>query len=377
MFECSKTALAAALTAVTPVVKDKHTIPILQNVLLTRDGEALQVSGNNLESEISTHLPADFLPDFEPFTCPIGQFREFVRIAPAERVRVEGIVHGGKLTAVNVASGRSKLKINTLPAADYPKLDTGRLGHGFTIDGGILKGPLSAVAYAICADKDTVMLHGVLFEASADGMHLVASDRKRIEHRLIPIKSFDDDNALDGLPRITLPKAGVDRILGMVEDDRDITIEMSPNKLRAIVGNVVMVTKLLEASFPPFRELVPQANDIRAAFSGKAANDAVSRVLLATPDASKGVVFRFTESGLALSARDFANGEGEDEIDAEVSEPVTMGFNGKLLQGILAHMAKDDVEVLLAGKGKPAIIRSPGDEANYTVFYSMNIPGMV
>lgn len=376
MFECSRTALAAALAAIKPAAQSGNTIPILQNVCVEHSGGELMVRGNCLDFELIARIPATFEPAFVAFTCQADLFLRFVNAAPKETIRVEATTGEAGLNGVLLRSGNTRLRLFVLDAKGFPTLDLGDLPHSFTLTGHILTRPLQAVAYAVSADKDRRFLQGVRFDGGADGLALVALDGKRMEYRRVPAASFDEDVDLASLPKVTIPTASVKHMLSMIRKEEDVTVQLSEARARVIVGNVVFCTKLVEEEFPDYHRLIPQGNHIRVTIERDRLDNAIERVMLATKDATKGAAFRFEVDALTLRTYDHEVGDAEDKIEIEASEALEIGFNGRFMRDILAHMEGDVAEILLLERSKPALIRPLGDDVNFSVLYAMNMPVM-
>jgi DNA polymerase-3 subunit beta len=168
-----KATLLAALKAVLPVTKGSKTIPILNHVVLARvDGE-LVIRGSNLDQELNVAIKVDFGDDFEDVAVPAATFAQFVEYAPGAEISLAFGRSGDTVTSVSLASGRSKLRLLTLPATDFPVLETGPLAHGFTIDGQILAKALKAVIYAAESENvNRMFLWGALIEPTPKGLRV-------------------------------------------------------------------------------------------------------------------------------------------------------------------------------------------------------------
>jgi DNA polymerase-3 subunit beta len=378
MLKADKAALAAALAAVQPAIRPKHTTPILQNVLITRENETFVARGSSMDIELTCTFEATAASGFTPFTCPIQPMVEFVKRAPDTAITVEPIIEDGRLEHINLKSGRSRLKVPVLPASDYPKLDAGNLTHKVRLDSGILAEALSAVEYATSKDQTVLYICGVFMQGAEDGLNLVSTDRYRIERRLIPAMAFDPEDPFASIPPTLVPSDTVGRILKLAGDFDDITLGFAEERMVVTAGTITLISKLIDAQFIDWGALTRPArqNSHSAQFSRAAMASAVERVLIATPDASKGMTFAFEAGTVTLAAKDFRSGEGEDEIPAEADLEITIAFNGKYLSEALAHHAGDQVELLLNRATDNSILRPVGKPDDFTLLVPMKIQGI-
>jgi DNA-binding transcriptional MerR regulator len=111
-----------------------------------------------------------------------------------------------------------------------------------------LAATLDAVRFAAGADPAMPMLGGVLFEASADGLTLVATDRYRLAVARV-------DAAVSGPPaRVVVPLPLVDAARPGLNGDDPVTLTLGADEV--VLGEVTGVP--LDVDFPDHRRLVAE-----------------------------------------------------------------------------------------------------------------------
>lgn len=375
MFVTEKPALAEALAVVRDVVKAKNKVPILDNVLIERDGDRLTALSSNLSIEIRTRFAATVGEEFIPFTCPAHVFAEIIRNAPEERIAVNAIEQAGVMAQVQIKSGRSRLKLPVLPASDFPKLDAGSLPHELSLNATTLQKALRAVEYAAETNAAKYYLCGVRFEPDDDGVSLVATNGMRLEKRLIAATEFDQDD-FDGMRAVIIPSESVDKIVKLLEGADTAVVQWSSDRMRVTAGETTLTTKLIDGEYPAWRRITPAEDSLVSRFSGKALGDAIQRLLAVTPDAGNGVAFRFSAETLSLRSRDINAGEGEDEIDVETSGEIQTGYHGRHLREAIAHYDGDNFEMQISAGASPTLLRLVGQESGYTILMPMQVKGI-
>ncbi|WP_412474710.1 DNA polymerase III subunit beta [Rhizobium sp. WW22] len=374
MFVTEKPALAEALAVVRDVVKSKNKFPILDNVLIERDGEQLTALSSNLTLEIRTRFAATIGEEFIPFTCPAHIFADIVRNAPEDRIAVNAIEQAGVMAQIQIKSGRSRLKLPVLPASDFPKLDAGNLSHELSLNASTLQKALRAVEYAAETNQAKFYLCGVRFEPGEDGVSLVTTNGVRLEKRLIPATMFDQDDFAN-MQAVTIPSESVDKIIKLLEGADEAIVQWSRDRMRVTAGETTLTTKLIDGEYPAWRRIEPAPDSLISRFSGKALSDAIQRLLTVTPDAGNGVAFSFKEDILALRSRDINVGEGEDEIPVETNGEIQTGFHGRHLREAIAHYDGDNFEMLIGVGAAPTLLRISGKESGYTILMPMQVKG--
>ena len=366
MFITEKAALSGALAATKDAVRSKNTVPILSNVHFARSGDRVAVTASNLDLEISTSFAADIGDDFEAFTCPAGPLTDFVRNAPdGFNVAVTPVRTAGSLVAIQVAVGKSKARLATLPASDFPSISDGKYERQFSLNAASLSKAFGGVVFAVETNEQRYAQCGVLVEPDDKGVAVVASDGNRMAMRILRTIEFDDEPG--SFPSIIVPTDTVTATIRMLDKVDDVMLDVAPNKIRVIAGETTMVSRLVDGAFIDYRAAILSPAAITATVNTKALHDAVQRVLTVSTDKKSGVAIDVREGAVRLLSRDAADGEAEDEIPAVAHGRARNGFNGKFLQAALAHVGADEVEISLSDDRGPMQIKPVGDAEGLTI----------
>ena len=120
LVQSERNALLASLTAVVGVVERRHTLPILSNLLLEKKGSKLTLLATDLELQVSTQLDVQAGEDFA-ITIAARKLFDIVRALPdSAKLKLDS-----KDSQVVVSAGKSRFTLQTLPAADFPRVETG------------------------------------------------------------------------------------------------------------------------------------------------------------------------------------------------------------------------------------------------------------
>ncbi len=368
MFKTDRSALAAAISAVSPVVKASSKNPILANISIERFGDGLLARGSNLDLEISARFDASVDDTFQGFTCPGDRLAGFVSGAPDAAIKVEQVVTADKFTAVVLRSGRSRLTLPVLPAVDFPKLDAGTMPHVMTMGSNSFAKGLNAVSFAAETNNARYYLCGVCLQTNADGLAFIATDGHKVARRVI--RAIEIDDIPPGVPTIIIPNEAISPILKVLGGGEDAEISLSAQKIRVSVSGITLISKLIEGTYPDLSRLQSDPEAIAVRFSGKQMGAAIERVMLATPDATIGVKFEFSPTIATLSGRSLESA-GDDEIAVEAAGEIITGFNGANVRKAIEHIDSDDLELLVAHEAIGSRLRARGDEQNYIVLMPM------
>jgi DNA polymerase-3 subunit beta len=247
---------------------------------------------------------------------------------------------------------------------DYPTLpalpeETGALSADLFAEA------ISQVAVAAGRDDTLPMLTGIRVEISGETVVLAATDRFRLAVReltwsaaaadveaavLVPAKTLAEaaktgtDGAEVHLSLGSGPTVGKDGLLGISGNGKRST------------------TRLLDAEFPKFRQLLPTEHTAVATIGVAELTDAIKRVALV---ADRGAQVRMEFSGdvLRLSAGADDVGRAEEDVAVDFAgEPLTIAFNPTYLTDGLGSLHSERVSFGFTTPSRPAVLRPAGDD---------------
>jgi len=144
--QAERDALLKPLATVTGIVERRHTLPILSNVLIKKDGESLTFTGTDLEIQIMCQQNEGFSGGDFAITVGAKKISDILRALP-DKVVVTLEETDGRLT---VKAGKSRFQVQTLPAADFPQLAVdANLRATIRMAQGQLKALLSRVQFSM------------------------------------------------------------------------------------------------------------------------------------------------------------------------------------------------------------------------------------
>lgn len=331
--------LTKAMSSVGKVIEHRQTIPILGNVLLAAEEGRLTVVGNDLDIEISASLPCD--GDDGETTVDARRLGDI-----AKRVAGDDIKLSIKDDRLIVKAGRSRFTLPTLPAIDYPRLDSGTFDVEFAIDFVELIAP---VRFAISNEQTRIYLNGVHLHSTAEnGIRAVATDGHRLAHNTA--------SGMPAIPAVIIPA----KTVGLVPAG-EVEVGLSQGKARFAAGDTVIVSKLIDATYPDYQRVVPANNDKTVTVDRKDLANAVARASAVASERGKAAKFTIAGDNIAIDMH-ADEGTAHEDVPVQYSgEPVEIGFNTSYVTDILAAVPGEEVTVSLASGETPAIFRGDGD----------------
>lgn len=363
--------LAKTLASAARVVEHKTTIPVLAHFYLEA-GEALTIRGTDLDLEFETRIPAN-VEARGAICAPAATLADMVRKFD-DKVDVRMEMDGEQLI---VRAGRSRMKLGTLPAADYPDIAAKQTPHAFETPAKSLAAMLERTAFAISNEETRYYLNGVYlhFARDADRQYLRAVTTDG--HRLARFDAAPPDGC-QNMPGVIVPRKTVETLLRMLKDAGDETarIELCDTLIRFRLGETSLTSKLIDGTFPDYARVIPTNGDKRASLDAEALAQAVARVATISSERGRAVKFAFSNDRLALSVTNPDMGEARDEIDVEWDGPAfEVGFNGAYVQTVLAALTGGNGRVIMkfTDPGAPCVLTSASDDAMLAVLMPMRV----
>lgn len=267
---------------------------------------------------------------------------------------------------VNIVCGSARFSLPTMPAEDYPQMPQMPAGTG-SLPAEVFAEAVAQVAVASGRDDTLPMLTGVRVEIEGATVVLAATDRFRLAVRTFSWNPDKDGISLAVLvPAKTLAESAKTLTGGATEVQLALgtTGSGGGDGLLGLAGSARRTTtRLLDAEFPKFRQLLPSEHTAIAEVVVAPMIEAIKRVSLMAERGAQ-VRMEFTADGLRLTAGGDDEGKAEEELPAEFTgDPLTIAFNpGYLLDG-LAALHSERVSMGFTTASRPAVLRPAGAEA--------------
>ncbi|OBI44270.1 DNA polymerase III subunit beta [Mycobacterium kyorinense] len=349
---------ADAVAWVARNLPSRPTVPVLAGVLLTGSDDGLTISGFDYEVSAEVRLAAEIA---SPGTVLVSGrlLSDITRALPNKPVDVH--VDG---TRVSLTCGSARFSLPTMAVEDYPTLpalpeETGALSADLFAEA------IGQVAVAAGRDDTLPMLTGIRVEISGDTVVLAATDRFRLAVRELSWSAITPDiEAAVLVPAKTLAEAAKTGTDGSeVRLSLGAGSAVGQDGLLGISGNGKRsTTRLLDAEFPKFRQLLPTEHTAVATVGVSELTEAIKRVALVA-DRGAQVRMEFSEDALRLSAGADDVGRAEEDLPVEFAgEPLTIAFNPTYLTDGLGSLHSERVSFGFTTPSRPAVLRPASDD---------------
>lgn len=331
--------LARALKLAASTADPKSTLPVLGCVCLVAEGKKqLHITATDLTVGITSTLAVSV---GTPGKVAVDARALLDRVASLSAAEVT-IARDG--SALVVTAGRAAFRVPCLDGRDFPAV-LAMPGDATAWPASDVVRGLASVTPAICQDQTRIHLAGVY----VDGADLVATDGHRLLVTAIPSPL--------GAQQI-VPAKGVAQILKTIGDADSCEIAWSTAALFVKAGDVTTSVKLIDAQFPPWRQVVPTSGRTVRVRRAELA-EMIDRARKVAGDSDAVVMSFATDSQeIAVSAHHADRGDYTDAIeivdDAWPGAPLAIHFNGRYVAEALGTGATDHADLMMPPDGKDA-----------------------
>jgi len=357
-FRVERDAFADGAAWVARSLPARPPIPVLGGVLLEARsdgaGEALVVSGFDYEVSSRVEISAS-VGEADRALVSGRLLADITKSLPPHPVDV--VIDGSRATIV---CGNARFSLPTMPVEDYPSLpDMPQLAGSIQPD--VFAEAVTQVAVAAGKDDTLPMLTGIRLEINGSNLTMAATDRFRLAVRdlqwepgdagietavLVPARTLAEAaKTLAGKQPVQLALADRDGMLGLAGNNRRST------------------TRLLDAEFPKYRQLLPTEHTSAAVIDVAPLVEAIKRVSLVADRAAQ-VRMEFSPGTLRLAAGGDDEGSAEEQVSCDFEgEPLMIAFNPSYLLDALAAMRTERAHLSFTTPNRPALVRpvSPND----------------
>jgi DNA polymerase III subunit beta len=343
------------------VADKKSTMPVLGNVLLTTEGEALRVSATDLYLSVSGTVSAEVTAGG---SIAVGARDLFERVKMMPDGKVTISTTDGSSTTLRAAGQPRRYTLHGVPGDEFPALpqpDASNEASSVKVE--VLAQLIAATHFSISTDETRLHLNSALFEWVGGSVSMVTTDGHRLSKMKIaatkqktPISMLIPMKAIAELKRLCEE--------ARAEGIKEIQLNHTGPDAFFRVGNVQFGVKLVDAQFPPYQQVIPSSttNEIRAPRAAVA--DALRAVSIAASDRTGGVKVNLDKDVIRFVSESPESGDGFDEVPVEYTgKPLTVGFNARYFLDVLGAIEDDELTLGISGELDPALIKPAKEPA--------------
>lgn len=343
------------------VAERKSTMPILASVQLSTHGDAaVRLAATDMYLSLNGEVAAQVK---KPGSVAVSAKDLFERIKMMPEGSLSLSSTDGAQTVIKAVGSARRYTLRGSPGSDFPQLPQPADNAAkveMSID--VLRELIQKTFFSISGDESRPHLNSALFEWQGTTVRMVTTDG----HRLSKMEAKD---VAEANFTMLIPQKAILELRGLCDEllqDADkgqgaspsLTIAQSGPNAFFRAGSTTFGVKTVDAQFPPYAQVIPQATDKVVVAPRLDLAGALRAVSIAASDRSGGVKVAVGGGKLRITSESADAGDGFDELPVDYDGvELTIGFNAKYFLDVLGALDEEAVELLLSRELDPVVIK--------------------
>ncbi len=367
----SKKELLRLLGRCQGVADKKSTMPVLGNVLIEVDAaDAVRLSATDLYLSVSGSIPAEIE---KGGSIAVGARPLFERVKMMPEGRISISTDDNATTTIRAVEQPRRYTLHGIAGEEFPSLpEPEKSAEPSVLKTELMSTLISSTHFSISTDETRLHLNSALFEWDGDTVRMVTTDGHRLSKMEAAVEAKRSMTML-------IPLKGVLELKRLCEEARaegvnELELSRSGPNAFFRLGGIQFGVKLVDAQFPPYDQVIPNAptNTIRAPRAAVA--DALRAVSIAASDRTGGVKLTMASGVIRFSSESPESGDGFDEVSVDYDgDNFTVGFNARYFLDVLGAIDDEELELGISGELDPAILK-PANPREGTDYLAVIMP---
>ncbi len=369
-FVVKRDILLKSLNFVQGVVEKKNTLPILSNVLLQLKDKKLSIIATDLDIIFYDEIIDIKIINEGSTTTSAAILYDILRKISSNSELNFNLKSENKLS---LKSENADFNLLCLPTDNFPTFVDEFEGQKIPLNNNRFLKLLNKTKISISNDDTRHYLNGIFLHLTeAHGRNFltgVATDSHRLSSSSLEIENATDFNSL------ILPRKTVFQLCSLLAESSDqLSMQTADNKIKFSLGNIKLISKVIDGKFPDYNKVVPKSNDKTLEVSSKDFINSIERVASVSLDRKEGVKLLINKDNVQLSVNSANSGEGNEKIKASFnSDNLNISFNSKYLIEIASEIEDKKLKMNLRDSTSPVLVEDASDKNSYYVIMPMKI----
>lgn len=359
-FVVSSMELLSHLQAISRVISNKNTLPILDNFLFSMESGVLEITASDLESTLVTSMQLENTDGSGDIAVPAkiltDTLKEFSDIPLTFEIDTNSLM-------IVIQSESGKFTIMGQNGAEFPQMPVIKNDQkqSLELEGDVLLNGINKTLFATADDELRPVMNGIFMELSPDDTTFVASDA----HKLVRYKRTDVK--AEAVSSFILPKKPASLLKNILPREENIVkLEFDDKNAAFTLTNYKMVCRLVEGNYPSYNSVIPTENPYKMTIDRLEFYNVLRRVSVFSNQASNLVKLALSGNQLSISAQDidFSISANERLNCQYEGEDMEIGFKSTFLIEILANLTTTEVVMEMSDPTRAGILlpSDAGDE---------------
>lgn len=374
--------LIDAVNFISSAVESRGSLPILSNLLFKVQKERVEIVGTDLEIELEYRISTETQGlEFDAegqFTLPAKKLKQLLSVSPDKNsiVTLLSAKDDGTTYSMTFSGSRSKYTLQSLPAHDFPNLESLKTGAAkFLLPKKAFINAVASVEECIPSQDVRYYLVGLQLKAKGGDLQLNATDGHRLAQNTVTYTDVSNANEFDCI----IPRKSIRCIHSLSKsEDSNLTCAVSNNHIyiKATLNGTneaVLKSKLIDGRYPDVARVIPKHSNQTIEVNRDSLLQACSRASILANEKFRGVRLGFEKDVLTIRSSNPEQESASEELDVTVDEPLELGVNVDYFISPLKTHTSETVLLGLNTENDAMLLTSAGDENYINVLMPMRI----
>lgn len=345
---------AKALNNVSRVVGTRTTLPVLSNVLITASKGKIRISATDLEVCVTSQTVGKIEEEGD-ITLPARMLSDFILSNKDDSIEITT-----KDSIATLKSERFEATIHGIPAEEFPSVPEPPKEVFVSLPRVALIEALKKVNVSAANDDTRPVLSGVSLIFSGKNLVLAATDSFRLAEKKMKLK---EDLAET---KLIIPTRTMNEVLRLLSSEagEEVFLFSTPNQISFKIGDVVVVSRLIEGNFPNYSQIIPSEFKSEVSVNSSEFTSAVKLAALfakGTANNNVKLILKGKELTVASTATQAGSAKSKMAVESK-GEDLEVAFNARFILDLMNVISDDNLQIKFNGTSAAGIFGSPKDK---------------
>jgi DNA polymerase-3 subunit beta len=356
-FIVSSTELLIHLQAISRVINNKNSLPILDNFLFQLEGKILTMTASDIETTLITSIEVESVEGNGNGKVAVASRLLLDTLREFSEQPLTFTINDSNLALV-ITSANGSYNFIGQNGDEYPRMpqlqDDARQ---MTLPVSTLNSGISKALFCTAEDELRPVMNGIYFDIIFENLTLVATDA----HKLVRYKTKYTSASLneDETASFILPKKPANMLKNILpKESGEVEIKFDAKNAHFKLSNYTIICRQVEGKFPNYNGVIPKNNPFKIIIDRVSFLNALKRVSVFSNQAINLVKLVISENLIHISAQDIDFSiSAEETISCQFEgELIKIGFKSSFLIEILGNINSSDVIMELSDASRAGLI---------------------
>jgi DNA polymerase III subunit beta len=320
-----KNTILSTISKLVGITEKRSLMPILSNIMIDFKKTNTTIYSTDLELSAIGYIDLK-APEDRKIVIHGRKFLEILR----EMDNGEITLHIEE-NILTIKQKQTEIVLSLQDPEEFPEVKKIGGHEELTIDGTAFLEMIEKVSFAISVDETRYILTGMHISGKDGSMVVVGTDGFRMafyEKTIEGMKSFKG---------ITIPKRSLSEMERIIDEGEKVTMTLEEKHVQISTKNIVVVSRVIEGSFPDYENVIPQTNENVVHLDKESFIKGLKKVS-SIIGRSEPIKMNLTKGKLEMEAESDI-GRAKEILDINYNgETVTMNFNVRFVMDVVSHI---------------------------------------